>query len=204
MSKPKTTAPGVTALPGRGVGHGSAGMFKTEKAEVKNSRKTIRRFWDYMKAYKIRLLFVVFLVLVASLQQMLTPWLISIAIDRYILPGDLSGLLRIVLIMGGLIAIVAAAGWLQQYMMIRISQDTLGTLRRQLFSHLQRLDLKYYDSHTHGELMSRFTNDIENISNAMSQVVTQFLSSVIAILGVLVMMFILNPPLPSSPLRPFL
>ncbi|ADK82566.1 ABC transporter ATP-binding protein [Sediminispirochaeta smaragdinae] len=195
MSKPKTTAPGVTALPGRGVGHGSAGMFKTEKAEVKNSRKTIRRFWDYMKAYKIRLLFVVFLVLVASLQQMLTPWLISIAIDRYILPGDLSGLLRIVLIMGGLIAIVAAAGWLQQYMMIRISQDTLGTLRRQLFSHLQRLDLKYYDSHTHGELMSRFTNDIENISNAMSQVVTQFLSSVIAILGVLVMMFILNPPL---------
>ena len=180
-------------MPRRGPGHGPASRFSSPKPKIKDTKKTLKRFSDYMMKYKWRLGVVFFLVLISSLKDMFTPWLVSIAIDRYIIPGDLGGLLNLVLIMGGMILITAGAGWYQQYLMIGITQKILGNLRHELFSHLQRLDLKYYDGHTHGELMSRFTNDIENISNVMTQVVTQFLSSIISIAGVLIMMFVLNP-----------
>ncbi|MCF7953377.1 MAG: ABC transporter ATP-binding protein/permease, partial [Spirochaetales bacterium] len=135
------------------------------------------------------------LVFVISAREMLAPWLISIAIDEYIVPGDLSGLVGLSLIMLGLYIVVALAGWLQQYLMIAVTQKTLQSLRKELFGHLQELDLSYFDSHPHGELMSRFTNDVENISNVLTQVIIQFLSSIVTLGGVLAMMLILNIPL---------
>lgn len=178
--------------PGGGPGRRGPGGPMMEKPKVKNPMVTLIRLWSYMSAYKMRIMFVVLLVLITCLQEMLTPWFISIVIDRFIIPHKIDGLLNIIMLFGGLLVIVAVASWLQQSIMIRVTQKSLQRLRHDLFTNLQRLDLRYYDSHTHGELMSRFTNDIETISNVVAQVVTQFLSSIFSVTGVIIMMFILN------------
>ncbi|MBN1524795.1 MAG: ABC transporter ATP-binding protein [Spirochaetales bacterium] len=163
------------------------------KPHVKNKKKVLSRLWKYLRKHTLSLAGVFLLIGVSSLREMLTPLIISIAIDDFIIPGNAAGLLNLVLLAAALFVGVAGATWLQQYIMVGVTQKTLLNLRQDLFSHMQKLDLRYYDSHTHGELMSRFTNDMENINNVMSQVVIQFLSSILSIIGVSVMMFILNP-----------
>ncbi|MBN2534700.1 MAG: ABC transporter ATP-binding protein [Spirochaetales bacterium] len=182
----------VDMFRGHGPGRGPLRMFQGQKPEVKDKKSTIKRLWGYLGIYKFSLLIVFLLVLMAGAREMLTPWFISIAIDKYIIPGKFNGLFFLIIAMAGVFLAAAGAGWLQQYLMITISQKSLRNLRNDLFSHIQTLDLKYYDKHTHGELMSRFTNDIENISNVVAQVITQFLTGIISITGVLIMMYLMN------------
>ncbi|RPJ09679.1 MAG: ABC transporter ATP-binding protein [Spirochaetaceae bacterium] len=192
MAERPRSKSGIEMFPGRGPGHGPAAHLVSEKPKVHDAKNAIRRLWNYMKADKPKLASVCFLVVFSTLETMLMPWFVSIAIDQYIIPGNVEGLLLPILGMAGLFVIMSAAGWLQQYLMIGISQKALGSLRRDLFCRLQELDLAYHDSHPHGELMSRFTNDVENINNVMAMTVTQFLSGIFAIIGVLGMMYVLN------------
>ena len=184
--------PGIEIFSGHGPGRGPGAHLTAARPEVRDVKNALRRLWPYMKAEKLALAAVCLLVLFSTLETVLVPWFVSVAIDRYIVPGDMAGLLGPVLGIMGLFLLVSAAGYLQQRLMIGISQRALGALRGDLFSRLQELDLAYHDGHPHGELMSRFTNDVENISNVMATTVTQFLSSLFSIVGVLAMMFVLN------------
>ena len=116
----------------------------------------------------------------------------GLAIDRFIAAGDRSGLLRVVLLMLG--AYVGA--WLAQAgqfaLMATISQRVLRDLRERLFVHLQSLSLSYFDRHPHGELMSRLTNDLDVLNRVLSQQVTQTVSGLLTLVGILVMMFVIN------------
>ena len=116
----------------------------------------------------------------------------GLAIDRFIAAGDRSGLLRMVLLMLG--AYVGA--WLAQAgqfaLMATISQRVLRDLRERLFVHLQSLSLSYFDRHPHGELMSRLTNDLDVLNRVLSQQVTQTVSGLLTLVGILVMMFVIN------------
>jgi len=187
----------VPIFAGRGPGHGPrhAAMAAGPKPKVKDARKTILRFGAYLRPFLPRLTAVFILVIIASAQSMLGPYLISRAIDGPILSGDFPGLLRISLIMLGLYVITAAANGLMQIIMIGVSQPALRNLRRDLFRHIQSLDLAFFDSRPRGEIISRMTNDVENISNVLSQSITQFFTSILSLTGVLIMMFLMNVPL---------
>ncbi len=172
---------------GRGPGRHGA---RIERA--KDVQGTFRRLLGAFGPYKLRLAAVFALVVIGTVLNLLAPFLMGLAIDRFIAAGDRSGLLRMVLLMLG--AYVGA--WLAQAgqfaLMVTISQNVLRDLRERLFVHLQSLSLSYFDRHPHGELMSRLTNDLDVLNRVLSQQVTQTASGLLTLVGILVMMFAIN------------
>jgi ATP-binding cassette, subfamily B, multidrug efflux pump len=162
------------------------------KERAKNVRGTLLRIWDYVRAQKQALILTGILVAVSSGLDVLGPYLMGRAIDTFILGGDLEGL-------GGMIALMLAvyvgsalASWLQTYVMAEATQQAVTNIRNDLFAKLQTLSLRFFDQRSHGELMSRLSNDVENISNVLTSGITGLLSSVLSLVGVAAMMFILN------------
>jgi len=152
----------------------------------------LRRLLVTLRPYKWALVGVFFLVVAGTGLDLLAPFLMGVAIDKFIAAGDLAGLQRLILLMLGayLGAWLMKAG--QSVIMARISQQAMRSLRRDLFEHLQTLSLSFFDRHPHGELMSRLTNDMDAISRVLSQNVTGAFTSLLTLVGVLVMMFAIN------------
>ena len=135
---------------------------------------------------------VALLVAASTVLELVTPYLMGRAIDEHMLRGDLRGLARMVVWM-----VVANLGrsatmWLQTYAMVGVAQRAVRDMRNDLFANLQTLSLRFFDRHTHGELMSRLTNDVENISSVLAESVTQLIASVLTIIGVTAVMFAIN------------
>jgi ATP-binding cassette subfamily B protein len=165
-------------------------MEDFEKA--KNPRVTLMRLLRYMLPYKAELLTIGVLVVVSSLLNLLGPYYVGVAVDDFISAGDLAGLLGIVLLL--LVVYVVAWGTqaIQGVIMARVSQRVLKGLRKDLFEHLQTLSLSFFDRSAQGELMSRLTNDVEAVNQALSQSFVQLISSFLSLGGILVAMFVLN------------
>ncbi len=109
-----------------------------------------------------------------------------------LLPGagvDFAAIGKILLTLAAIYLLAAFFQWLQQYIMAGVSQRTVYRLRRDVDQKLQRLPLKYYDGHPHGDILSRVTNDVDNIAHTLQQTITQMLSSIVTVIGVLIMMF---------------
>lgn len=172
--------------PGRGPGH----IGRVEK--VNDARAALKRLALYLKPHTASLIFVFVLVIVYTALGLVGPYLMGVAIDQYLSTADTSGLLRVVLVM--LITYLLSAGGqvAANYIMANVSQKMLQDLRRNLFEHLQTLSLSFFDQNPHGELMSRLTNDIDAINRAISQNVTQLMSSFVSVVGILIVMFVLN------------
>jgi len=184
--------PGFGRGPGFGGGHGR-GMVYGPKAQIKDAKGTLRRLWGYLRRRSRLLAAVLLMTLLAAAANTAGPLLIGRAIDNYIVPGDLFGLLRMALVMLSVYAAGALATLLQNYLMVDVAQNTVQELRNDLFAKLQTLPLRFFDSRTHGELMSRVTNDIDNVNNTLSTSVTQLFASFITVVGTLVMMTVLSP-----------
>ena len=167
-----------------------AGMGKIEKA--RDPRSALTRLLPYLNPFKAGLAFVLVCVLLYTLLGLVGPYLMGLAIDRTIATKDLPGLeqiaiwMLVVFILNNLFQ--AIAGWV----MSAISQRALKDLRRDLFGHLQTLPLSFFDRNPAGELMSRLTNDIDAINQAVSQNVTTLLASVLSLIGILIAMFVLD------------
>lgn len=179
-------------------------------AKPKNAKKTISRILEYMGKFK-SLWFVVFLcVVVSSGAGVISNYLIKPALNDYVIPlaqkyaangfseeiaqglAGFAGLLVKVIV---IFIVGVVASYCNQRLMIYISTNLLFNIRCDLFERLEKLPIKYYDAHTHGELMSRFTNDTDTLREMMSQTVPQLFSSVITVVSVLVMMIVLSPML---------
>jgi len=160
--------------------------------KAKDTRSTMFRLWGYLKYQRLGLLEVVFLVIVNTGFGLLGPYLLAKAIDGYIIPRNLQGLIWIIILMAGINIANSLTTWTQNYIMAKVSQHTVRHIRNDLFAKLQILPLCFFDQTPHGELMSRLTNDIENISRVLADGVAQFASSIITIIGTAVMMFLLN------------
>ena len=188
------TTPDVRAA----LARGAMRPGKIEKAG--DPRRALMRLAMYLSPYKSTLALVLTFVLAYILLGLLEPYLIGRAIDQYISARQINGLAQLALLL--LTAYLfdngfqAASSWL----MARISQDALRRLRRDLFEHLQKLSIQFFDSHTAGELMSRLTNDIDAINQAVSQNVVSLIASVLSLIGILIAMLILNPWLALSAL----
>ncbi len=173
-------------------GPGPKGRIPGPVAKTKDPKGTWRRIWLYMKKQKVSLIISVILVILSSILSLLGPYFIGVIIDHYILPKDVSGTIRMVWLLVGIYFATSIITWLQSYVMVDISLKTIKVLREDLFAKLQTLSLRFFDQHKHGELMSRFTNDLEQLNQALSQSVIQFVSSLLTIIGVTIAMFSLN------------
>jgi ATP-binding cassette subfamily B multidrug efflux pump len=155
-------------------------------------RGTLGRLWAYLRRQKWLLVGAVGLVALSSSLALLGPYLMGVAIDVYITARDFPGLARIALLMLAAYAATSLATWLQSYVMASVAQRTVRDIRSDLFAKLQTLSLRFFDQHAHGELMSRLSNDVENVSNVLNEGVIQFVSSVLSIAGVVVVMCLIN------------
>jgi len=173
--------------PGRGPGG-----FAGPQERAQNRRSTLVRLWGYLSQQGWTLVFVAILVAIGTGLNLMGPYLMGRAIDVFIAQNNLPGLGRLVLLMIGVYLASAGFSYLQAYLMAAVAQRTVRDLRADLFEQLQSLPLRYFDRHPHGELMSRLTNDIENVSNVLNESVTQLISSVLSIVGVAVVMFVIN------------
>lgn len=167
----------------------------------KNLKGTLKRLLGYLLKDKAKLIFVVILILTGTLCSVLGTYFLKIIVDDYIMPlvgtnpsgADFFPLIKILAAMLAVYAVSALSAFGYQRIMVNVSQDTLNRLRCDLFNRMEDLPIKYFDTHTHGETMSRYTNDVDIIREALSQGVVQILSSSITLIGTFVMMLVISP-----------
>lgn len=166
--------------------------FRGPVEKAKDWKGTVSRIWRLMEKQRTALIFSVIFVILSTLLGLAGPYLIGIIIDDYIIPKDVAGTVKWLGLLTGVYIATALFTWLQTFMMVRVSLETIRNLRQDLFNKLQTLSLKFFDKRTHGDLMSRVTNDIDTLNNALSQSVIQILSSILMVSGVAIAMFSLN------------
>jgi len=166
---------------------------ETKKKAPKPKFDTIRRIWKYLAESKQLLFIVVLMVIASSVLGLLGPFLIGRAVDRFIVAGKFAGFARVLIELAIVYFLYAAFQWSQNILMIGIAQKTVYKMRIQTFSHLQKLALPFFDKRQYGELMSRVTNDIDNVSSTLNDSVIQIFSSVIMLTGTICVMIWLSP-----------
>jgi len=166
--------------------------LKQPTEKPKDGKGTIKRVWRYMEKQKVALIAAVCFAIISTLLGLLGPYMIGVIIDDYIIPKDTAGTLKVLIILASVYLAIAVVTWLQTFMMVRVSLRTIRRLRQDLFDKLQTLSLRFFDKRTHGDLMSRVTNDIDSLNNALSQSVVQIFTTVLMVTGVAIVMFSLN------------
>ena len=182
-------------------------MRKNNLARPKPKMKSkpsaiLKRLFAYiLKNYKIHCIAVVILILISSMANIVGTMFMKNLIDDYITPflkdtnPDFTLLLKAIMTMGALYYFGTLCTWIYNRIMVNVTQGTLKNLRNDLFKHMEKLPIKYYDTHAHGDVMSIYTNDTDTLRQMISQGIPQFIASGLTVLGVLVSMVILNIPL---------
>lgn len=170
-------------------------------AKPENTKKTLRRLFKYMGKFKFLWLFVFVFVIINSFAGVAGTYLLKPAINDYIVPliaqknPDFSAFANLLKKLAAIFLCGVSASFLNQRIMLFISTNILLNIRKDLFSKMEKLPVRFYDSHTHGELMSRFTNDTDALREMMSVTVPQLLSSIFTVTAVFIMMIFLSPVL---------
>ncbi len=165
-------------------------MGRIEKAQ--NPTRALARLLPYLAEYRLRLTLVMVCVILSTLLGLAGPYLMGVAIDRFIDGKDPSGLVAIAIEMLAAYILSNVFTAISNWIMARISQLALRNLRRDLFAHLQMQSMRFFDSNPAGNLMSRLTNDIDAINQAVSQNITSLITSVLTMGGILITMFVLD------------
>lgn len=166
-----------------------------------NVKATIRRIFHYIGEYRFQLVFVLLGIFGGAGASVVGTSLLKPLINVYIVPWigsahpDLSGFISLLFLMGAVFTVGAICTYVFNRLMLNISTGTLYRIRTDLFNHMEELPIKYYDTHTHGELMSRFTNDVDTLREMLSQGIPQLISATVSIVGVFTMMVVLSPVL---------
>ncbi len=182
----------------QGNGPGPAGKMKFEKP--KNTKKTLLRLLSYVTQKKTLLVVVFALVLFSSVADIAGTYLLTPIINEIgnmLSTGsrDFTVIIKYLCVLGVIYVLGAVSQYTYSRLMLNVSHGTLNILRKDLFEHLQDLPIKYFDTHTHGELMSRFTNDVDTIREAISQGLVQTITSLVTVVGIFIMMLYISPAL---------
>ena len=164
----------------------------TSYKRPKNTKKTLLQMFSYLGRHKKIMAAIAVLVAVSALANIYGTYLLKPVINTYVLQKDVPGLIRMILFMGVMYAVGALACFGYNQLMVRTSQTVVKEIRADLFSHVQKLPLKYFDAHTHGELMSRFTNDVDTISEALNNSFAMLIQSFITVSGTILMLLVLD------------
>ena len=168
-------------------------MPKTfSRARPKNLRRAFGLLWRYIKKHAVSFTLVSVLAIVSALASVYGTYLLKPVIDNYILPGNIPGLIHMILLMALLYFIGVAATYGYTQMMVVLAQKVVEEIRNDLFRKVQKLPLSYFDAQTHGELMSRFTNDIDTISDALNNSFAMVVQSFVVTIGTFAVLIILN------------
>ena len=154
---------------------------------------TFKKLMHYVGRYKGSLVLVAVCLIVSSVASVATSYMLKPLLNNYIIPGDFPGLFRMLLLMGGLFALSSLCSYAYARIMVHVAQHTVAALRQDLFDRLQELPIRYYDRHQSGDLMSRFTNDIDTVSEMLNSSFASIISNVLTFVGTVVMMIVLNP-----------
>ncbi|WP_203364288.1 ABC transporter ATP-binding protein [Bacillus sp. REN10] len=163
------------------------------KPQIKDMTHTLKRLSSYLAKRKGLLFLVVIMVVASSALGLLGPYFVGVAIDEFIVTGNQEGLLSLLFQLGLVYFLYSLTIFLQNYWMAGIAQKTVFEMRTGLFDHLHQLPLSFFDRRQHGELMSRVTNDIENVSSTLNSSVIQVVSSVLTLTGAVIVMLSLSP-----------
>ena len=158
----------------------------------KNTKKALAELFRYMGYHKWLLLVVAVLVFISTGANVAGTYLLKPVINQFILPGDIRGLICALTGMGIMYLCGALSTFGYNRLMVKTSQKVAADIRRDLFAHVQKLPLKYFDDHTHGELMSRFTNDVDTVQEALNNSFTMVIQSSLTLTGTVVMLLVLN------------
>ncbi|MBI0580548.1 ABC transporter ATP-binding protein [Neobacillus cucumis] len=189
--------------PGGGGFGFRGGLMPVQKA--KNFKGTLKRLVSYLKPHKFQLLAVLITAIISTIFSIVSPKIMGKATTRLFeglmmklrgVPGakiDFDYIGNIILLLIGLYILSAIFAYIQQYIMAGVAQKTVYHLRKEVEEKLNRLPLKYFDARTHGEILSRAVNDVDNISTTLQQSLTQLITSVVTIIGIIVMMLTISP-----------
>lgn len=158
-----------------------------------NIKHTLGRLMGYLGKHKLGLVLVLIFIIINSVAMVGSVAFLSPIINNYILPGDFNGLARELILLGSIFLVGSVSAYIYARLMVRIAQRTVHEIRSDVFNKMQKLSIKYFDSHTHGDLMSFYTNDIDSISEALNNSVTNVIASSLTFIGVIVMMIVINP-----------
>ncbi|MCR5033772.1 MAG: ABC transporter ATP-binding protein/permease [Lachnospiraceae bacterium] len=175
----------------KGRGGGPRGMMKTGKP--KNSKKTIGRLFSYIAGDKWKLVIVFFMVIINTVGGLAGSYLLRPVVNMLTSPGgSVEKLLGYIGIMAAVYASVVISQYLQARIMIEVSQKALEKLRNDLFRKVQKLPVRFYDTNNHGDVMSRFTNDVDAIGEMLNNTIVNLISGTITLVGTLSLMIYTN------------
>ena len=172
-----------------GGGHGRNHGYQRPK----DMKGTFKKLMGYVGKYKGALVLVAICLLISSAASVATSYLLKPLLNDYIIPGDFPGLFKMLLVMGGMYLLSSLCSFAYARIMVHVAQHTVAALRQDLFNRLQQLPVSYYDRHQSGDLMSRFTNDIDTVSEMLNSSFASIISNVLTFVGTVVMMIVLNP-----------
>jgi len=158
----------------------------------KDTKKTLKHLFAYLGMHKWAFLSVAVLVFISAGANIMGTYLIKPVVNKFITPGDMHGLFKAVAGMGTMYLCGAMATLFYNRLMVKTSQKVIQEIRKDLFNHTQKLPLKYFDAHTHGELMSRFTNDVDTVQEAMNNSFAMIIQSFMMLFGTITMMMVLS------------
>lgn len=159
----------------------------------KEGKKTFLRLVSYVACDKGLLYVIGFLIILSIISSLLGSYMIRPIINDYIIPGDYSGLIKMLLVLAAIYLIGVAATYIQYILLNKIGQRTVTRMRTDLFEKMEKLPIKYFDTHQHGDLMSRYTNDIDQVSNALTDSLSDMLSSALMLIGIFGLMIYISP-----------
>ena len=173
--------------------------MKGDGRKAKNPKQTFARLFSYMKPYRGRMVAMVLCIILTTLAQVASNGSLSILIEEYIKPmlgqnvPDYAPLIRFLFMMAGIYLVGLLSSFLQQWIMVPVGQGIQKNIRDTMFTHMQRLPIRYFDTHTAGDIMSRYTSDIDTLRQMISQAIPQCITSLITIVVVFLAMLFTSP-----------
>lgn len=170
-------------------------MNKNKKVAFrpKNSRKTLLRLFSYYRFYKGLFALGILSIILASLAEVAANGMLSPIIDVFVSGGPLEDAIKYILIMAGIVLVIAFGQYIGNRTMARLAQKIIHKIREEMFAHMEKLPISYFDTHSHGELMSTFTNDVDMLNQSLEQAVSQVIISVVTVVGTYTMMIVISP-----------
>lgn len=170
-------------------------QFGHRRLRPKDAKNTLIRLFSYFRFNKMLFFGGIFFIIASSFLEVAANGMLSPIIDTIVKGESTAQVIRYILIMGAIVISISIFQYLGNLFMARLAQGTVHRIREEMFSHMQKLPISYFDKQTHGDLMSTFTNDVDMLNQSLEQSVSQIIVAVITVVGSFTMMFILSPVL---------
>jgi ATP-binding cassette subfamily B protein len=172
-------------------------MNKKSKAafKPKDSKKTLIRLFSYFKFYKLIFALGILSIILSSLAEVAATGMLSPIIDIFVSGESTNNAIKYILIMAGFVLVISLGQYIGNRTMAGLAQKIIHRIREEMFAHMEKLPISYFDTHSHGELMSTFTNDVDMLNQSLEQAVSQVIISIVTVIGTFVMMLVISPVL---------